>query len=54
MIPKPLYELKPFFYGIIGTSNLIDAPNKLAVASGFLLIVATLFIFAMRWNYRRS
>ena len=54
MLPRKLYELLPYLYILTGivSASLVD--SMIVRISSILLILAGIFVFIMRWNYRRS
>lgn len=52
MLPKPIYELLPVAYLILGLLSLLKASNLVGALSSGLLISAALMIFSARIRYR--
>ena len=54
MLPRKLYELLPFLYILTGIicAALID--SSIVLISSMLLIIAGIFVFLLRRNFRKS
>lgn len=52
MIPKPIYELLPYLYILIGLFSVSGFDVTGGRLSGALLMVAGVLIFKMRRDYR--
>jgi hypothetical protein len=54
MLPQKLYELLPYLYILTGiiSASLVD--STVVRISSILLILAGVFVFIMRRNYRKS
>lgn len=53
-LPKPIYELIPFFYFLIGCSIFILVESPLAIISTFLFFLASGLVWKMRKLYRND
>lgn len=54
MLPRKLYELLPYLYVVTGIISASFVNSVIVRISSILLILAGIFVFIMRWNYRRS
>jgi hypothetical protein len=54
MLPKPIYEIAPFFYAGFGLVSLLAAQNAIGAVCSGLLVSAALLIFHMRYRARMS
>lgn len=54
MLPRKLYELLPYLYVLTGIISASLVNSMIVRISSILLILAGIFVFIMRWNYRRS
>ena len=52
MIPKPLYELLPYGYIVLGLVSIISLENRWGNLSGLILIVAGIVIHQLRARHR--
>ena len=52
MIPKPLYELLPYGYIVLGLVSIISLENRWGNLSGLILIVAGIVIHQLRARNR--
>lgn len=52
--PKWLYESLPYVYAAAGIASIAQLDNALSVASGVLLISASVFVLWMRRTYRQD
>ncbi len=48
MIPKPLYELLPYGYIVLGLVSIISLENRWGNFSGLILIVAGIVVHQLR------
>lgn len=53
-LPKPIYELLPFVYGLVGIFAVLSEGNGLMRLSGVILTLAAAHIFLLRRSARRS
>jgi uncharacterized membrane protein YecN with MAPEG domain len=49
---KIIYELRPFFFMLIGIAAAMANPDRLTVISSLLLIVASAYIVRNRMKHR--
>ena len=54
MLPRKLYELLPYLYVLTGIISASLVNSMIVRISSILLILAGVFVFIMRWSYRRS
>lgn len=54
MIPKPIYELLPYFYLAAGIAAMLLVDSFMSFVSGLLMSVTAVLILLMRRNYRLS
>jgi hypothetical protein len=54
MLPKPIYEIAPFFYAGFGLVSLLLASSIIGALCSGLLISAALLIFKMRYEARMT
>lgn len=53
MLPKPIYELMPYFYLSGGITEIYYLQSTIATVSGVLFFVAGAMIWILRSNHRR-
>ena len=53
-IPKPIYEILPILYVVVGILTITSTEGMIAVGSGVLLTLAGLLILLIRRNYRAA
>ncbi len=54
MIPKPIYELLPYFYLTGGIAAMLLVDSFTSFISGLLMSITAVLILLMRRNYRLS
>tara|TARA_R110001583_G_scaffold9356_8_gene44497 strand:- start:900 stop:1379 length:480 start_codon:yes stop_codon:yes gene_type:complete len=54
MLPKPLYEILPYCYFIVGSTLWLASSTPLELFAGVLLYIAGAQQWVQRSNYRRS
>lgn len=54
MLPRALYESLPALYLIFGVLSVYLIDSAVVIASGVLLMAASLLVSYMRWTYRRG
>jgi len=54
MLPKPIYELLPYLYGVFGLMAFFNVEVMSGRVCGVLLALAGAIIWRMRWIYRKE
>lgn len=52
MLPRPIYEIAPFVYSLVGIATIANNDVTLGRISGALLLSAAVIILTMRKLYR--
>lgn len=52
MIPKPLYEILPAIYVVVGIAAMVTVESATSFISGLAIGIAGLLVLSMRRNHR--
>ena len=54
MIPKPVYELLPYFYLCVGIAAMLLLEGIMSFVSGLLMSITGVLVLWLRRNHRQS